>query len=584
MSNQRTTKDILQEAAKNEARIPLYNPKALEAIREEFEKWKATSVREQERKNWAVTPFAIMGDEIPRKLLYTPLEVADLDYVHDLGFSGDEPYTRGIHANMYRGRNFTIRPLPGAGSPEEMNSRYKFLISQGATGLSVALDLPSVQMFDSDEPESRGNVAVVGVPVDCVQDWEVIFKDIPIDKVSVSIVTHYPRNTAILFPMYLVMAEKRGIPWDKLPGSVQNDFIMENVVRGAIEYIPPRDCFRIQCDNIEFIRKEVPLWNYITLNGYNLRENGTSGITSIAVAMANGIAIIDDMKRRGHDADWVGERIAFFWSFGNDFFSEIASLRAARRLWYKIMKHRFGAKNPRSMLLRCHIQTSGISLTREEPLNNIIRAAYHALAAVLGGTQSLHVDTYDEAYSVPSERTLMPSVQTQHIIESETQTTLTVDPLAGSFFVESLTNEIEEKALNELAEIEEMGGIVNAVESGWLHNKIARFTEREQQQIEKGIKKVVGRNVHQSTDAELPTIEVSEYDEGKASRMIEKLRKLRKERDNAKVNKCLKELRDACKRGDNVTYYTLEAARANATEGELRQAFTDAFGTWKPPM
>lgn len=584
MSKAKTTKELLQDVKKKETRVPLYNPKALEDIQEKFEKWKATSVREQDRKEWEVTPYTILGSEISRKLIYTPLDVSNLDYMHDLGFSGNEPFTRGIHANMYRGRTFTIRPLPGAGSPEETNQRYKFLINQGATGLNVALDLPTVQMFDSDEPESRGNVAVVGVPVDCVQDWEVIFKDIPIDKVSVSIVTHYPRNTAILFPMYLVMAEKRGLSWNNLPGSVQNDLVMENVVRGGLEFIPPKDCFRVQCDNIEFIRKEVPLWNYITLNGYNLREYGTTGITSIAVAMANGIAIIEEMLRRGYDADWVAERIAFFWSFSNDFFDEIASLRAARRLWYKIMKYKFEARNPRSMLLRCHIQTSGISLTREEPLNNIIRAAYQALSAVLGGTQSLHVDTYDEAYSVPSERTLRTSVHTQHIIECESQTTLSVDPLAGSFYVEALTNENEERILDELDEIEKLGGIVGAVESGWLHNKIVRFTEREQQQIEKGIKKVVGRNIYKSTDAELPPIEVSEHREKVAEEMADKLKKLRASRDNAKVKKCIKDVVDACKRGDNVTYYTLEAARANVTEGELRRAFTDAFGVWKPPI
>ncbi|MDY6843474.1 MAG: methylmalonyl-CoA mutase family protein, partial [Thermodesulfobacteriota bacterium] len=367
MSQEKTTKEILDEIEKNSDRTPLYNREALQKIEEAFEKWQNTVVREKDRKEWEVTPHTILGSEIPRKLIYSPIDIASLDYLKDLGYSGEEPFCRGIHPNMYRGRVFTVRPLPGAGSPEEMNQRFKFLVDQGATGINVALDLPTVQMFDSDEPESRGHVGVVGVPVDCVEDWEVIFKDIPIDTISVSIVTHYPRNTAILFPMYLVMAEKRNIPMDKLPGSVQNDFIMENVVRGGIEYIPPKDVFRIQCDNIEFIRKEVPQWNYITLNGYNLREDGTSAITEMAVALANGVAILEEMKRRGYDADWVGARLAFFWSFGNDFFEEVARLRAVRRLWYKIMKYKFQAQNPRSMWMRCHIQTSGISLTREEP-------------------------------------------------------------------------------------------------------------------------------------------------------------------------------------------------------------------------
>ena len=562
----------------------MYNPEALKAIEREFGKWKDTVVPEKDRKEWEVTPLTILGSDIPRKLLYSPLDVADLDYMRDLGFSGGEPFTRGVHPNMYRGRTFTIRPLPGAGSPEEMNRRFKFLVQQGATGINVALDLPTVQMFDSDEPESKGHVGVVGVPIDCVEDFEVIFKDIPIDKISVSIITHYPRNTAILFPMYLIMAERRGIPWDKLPGSVQNDLIMENVVRSAPEYIPPEDCFRIQCDNIEFIRKEIPLWNYITLNGYNLREMGTSGTTEMAVATANAVAILEEMKRRGYDADWVGRRLAFFWSFGNDFFEEIARLRAMRRLWYKIMKYRFEAKDPRSMWMRCHIQTSGISLTREEPLNNIIRSAYHALTAVLGGTQSLHVDTYDEAFSVPSERTLLPSVRTQQIIECETQVIQTVDPLSGSFYVEALTNEIEKRILDELTEIEEMGGIVEAIKSGWLHKKIAGFIKREYRAIEKGEIKVVGRNIHKAAEVELPPIEVSLYREEINKQMAEKLKRLKQTRDNKEVGDCLKALVGACKRGDNVVYYTLKAARAGATEGEMRRAFTEAFGTWKPPM
>jgi methylmalonyl-CoA mutase N-terminal domain/subunit len=583
MSQEKTTKEILEERLGGQKSLPLYNPEALKTIESEFERWKNAVVREKDKKEWEVTPHTILGSEIPRKLLYTPLDVADLDYMKDLGYSGEEPFTRGIHANMYRGRPFTMRPLPGAGSPEEMNKRWKFLIEQGATGINVALDLPTVQMFDSDEPEARGHAAVVGVPGCCVNDWEVAFKDIPIDKISVSIITHYPRNTALLLPMYLVMAEKRGIPWDKLPGSVQNDIVMENLVRGAIEYIPPKDDFRVQCDNIEFIRKEVSQWNYITLNGYNLREDGTSGITEMAVAMANGVAILEEMKRRGYDADWTGERIAFFWAFGNDFFEEVARNRAMRRLWYKIMKYRFGAKNPRAMWMRTHIQTSGVSLLREEPTNNIIRAAYHALAAVLSGTQSLHVDCLDEAFSVPSERTLLPSVRTQQIIEQETQVTQVVDPLAGSFYVEALTNEIEKRVLDELTEVEKMGGIAKAIESGQLHRRIAQFIESENRAIEEGKIKVVSRNIYPTKEPE-PQIEVSVYREEVDRQRRAMLQKIRDTRDNEKVSNCLSALVQASKRGDNVTYYTLEAARANATEGEMRRAFTEAFGTWKPPM
>ncbi|MFC2002311.1 methylmalonyl-CoA mutase, partial [Chloroflexota bacterium] len=557
---------------------------ALKKMQGEFDQWKNTVVREQDRENWQATPYTILGSEIPRDLLYTPLNNPALDYKEDLGFSGEEPYTRGVHPNMYRGRTFTMRQIFGAGSPEQCNKRMKMLLEHGATGTNWALDLATVQMFDSDEPESKGQVATVGVPIDCVEDMEVICKDVPIDKVSASIITHFPRNTAIIFPMYLVMAERRGISWDKLPGSSQNDFIMESLVRSALEYIPPKDDFRVQCDNIEFMRQNVPQWNYVTLNGYNLREWGTSGVTEKAVALANAIEILKDMERRGHDVDWIAQRLAYFWAPSNDFFEEIAGLRAVRRLWYKIMKYRFEAKNPRSMWMRCHAQTSGVSLTREEPMNNVVRAAYHALAAVLGGVQSLHVDSYDEAYSVPSEEASLLSLRTQQIIEAETQVTQVVDPLGGSFYVEALTNEMEKRILDELDEIERMGGIVEVVTSGWLHNKVTRHIEREQRMIADGEIKVVGRNYYRDPDLKMPEVLVHEFDEGIAKQMRDKLTSLRQQRDNEKASNCLNALKEACKRGDNVMQYTLDCARADVTEGEMRRAFVEAFGSWKPPM
>ena len=584
MVHDKTTKQILEEKLKSQERTPLYNPKVLEEMRGRFEQWKNTVVRKEDRENWSMSPHTILSSEIERGLLYTPLDNVDFDYANDLGFSGEEPFTRAIHANMYRGRAFTKRQLSRAGSPEFVNKTLKTLLDHGATGTNLALDLATVQMFDSDEPEALGQVGTVGVPIDCVEDMEVIYKDIPIDQISASIVTHYPRNTAIVFPMYLVMAERRGIPWDKLAGSVQNDFIMESAVRSASEYIPPRDDFRIQCDNIEFIREHVPRWNYVTLNGYNLREWGTSGITEMAVAIANGIEILKEMKNRGHDVDWVAERLAFFWSPASDFFEEVARLRAVRRLWYRIVKHRFGAKNPRSMWMRCHVQTSGVSLQREEPLNNVIRAAYHALAAVLGGAQSLHIDGYDEAFSVPSEDAAILALRNQQIIEVETQVTQVVDPLGGSFFVEALTNQIEKKILDEIDEIENLGGLVEVVVSGWLHNKVSRYIEREQRMIENGDIKIVGRNYFRAPDLKIPDIWVQEHDESVGKAMRDKLARLRMRRDNEKASNRIKALVEACKRGRNVMEACLECARADVTEGEMRRAFTQAFGSWKSPI
>jgi len=584
MSEEKATKQILEEVEKKSERIPLYNPEALKRIQESFGKWKNTVVTDRDREGWQVTPHTIIGSEISRNLIYTPLDNSGLDYERDLGFSEGEPYTRGIHANMYRGQTWTQRQLSGAGSPEYVNNRLKFLLSHGATGTNLALDLATVQMFDSDEPEADGMVATVGVPIDCVEDFETIYKDIPIDKVSSSIVTHYPRNTAIVFPMYLVMAERRGYPWDKLPGSVQNDFIMENVVRSACEWIPPKDDFRVQCDNIEFLRKEVPKWNYVTLNGYNLREEGTSGVTEMAVAVANGIAILDEMLRRGYDPDWTVKRLAFFWAPANDFFEEVARMRAVRRLWYRIMRYKYHAKDPRSYWMRCHVQTSGVSLQREEPYTNLMRSAYHALAAVLGGAQSLHVDGYDEAYSVPGEESSLLGLRTQQLIQAETQVTQVVDPLGGSFYVEALTDDIERRILDEVDEIEKLGGLPDAVAKGWLHNKVRNYLLSEQRMIEEGTIKIVGRNYFRDPNAKVPPIVTQAYDKKIRDDMVAKLQRLRGERDNDKVKGCLEAIVKAGKEDDNITYCTLEAARAGATEGEMRRAFTEAFGQWKPPI
>ena len=492
---ERTTKEILQAELAGKKRTPLYHPDVLEKLRQEFERWRNATVRKEDRENWRAIPCTILGSDIQREMLYTPLSNPDFDYMQDLGHSGQEPFTRGIHANMYRGKEFTMRQLTGFGGPEETNQRMKFMLAHGATGINALFDLPTIQMYDSDDPLSKGQVGMSGVAIDSVEDMELLFRDIPLEKVTVSLVTHYPSNTAILFPMYLALAERRGVPWDKLRGSVQNDITLEEVVRSGPEYIPPKDCFRIQCDNIEFIRQNVPLWNFVTYNGYNLREFGTSGVTEMAVALANAIGTVEEMLSRGHAVDWIGERLAFFWSPANDFFEEVARIRAVRRLWYKIMKYRFHAESPRSMWMRCHVQTSGVSLMREEPLNNIIRAAYHALASVLAGVQSLHVDSYDEAYSVPTEEAALLSLRTQQIIQAETGVTEVVDPLGGSFYVEALTNEIETRILNEVDEIEKMGGYITAIDKGWLHKKIAEYFYDERNRIEKGLIKIVGYNI-----------------------------------------------------------------------------------------
>lgn len=579
---ERTTKEILHGKISCRKRVPLYSPEALTTLRHQFEQWMNSTVHETDRENWMKTPRTVLGSDIPREMLYTPLSNPDLDYQEDLGNSGQEPFTRGIHANMYRGREFTMRQLTGFGSPEDTNKRIKFMLDHGATGINILFDIPTIQMYDSDDPLSEGQVGMSGVCVDSVEDMGLIFKDIPLDEVTVSIVTHYPSNTAILFPMFLVLAEERGIPWDKLRGSVQNDVTLEELIRSGPEYMPPRDCFRIQCDNIEFIRKKVPQWNFITLNGYNLREFGTSGITEMAVAVANGIETLEEMLSRGHDVDSIADRLAFFWSPANDFFEEVARIRAVRRLWYKVMKYRFNAKNPRALWMRCHVQTSGVSLIQQEPLNNIVRSAYHALAAIFGGVQSLHVDSYDEAYSVPTEEAALLSLRTQQIIQEETGVTDVVDPLGGSFYVEALTNDIEKRILEEVDEIERAGGYVAAIETGELHKKITTYFSNQQREIEDGQIKVVAYNIYKS-DIEPPPINVFRYPEGVEERQKERLAKLRLDRDNDKVNSALTGLKEACRKGKNILPYSIECARARCTEGELFKVFKEAYGLWKPP-
>lgn len=579
---EKTTKEILAEKLATRKRTPLYNPIALEIMHRKFDSWIRSTVCEKDRQNWLKTPSTVLGSNIPREMLYTPLSHPDFDYQEDLGNSGQEPFTRGIHANMYRGREFTMRQLTGFGSPEDTNGRMKFMLDHGATGLNILFDIPTIQMYDSDDPLSQGQVGISGVCVDSIEDMEILFKDIHLDEITVSIVTHYPSNTAILFPMFLALAEERGIAWDKLRGSVQNDTTMEEVIRSGAEYIAPRDCFRIQCDNIEFIRKNVPQWNFITINGYNLRDFGTSGITEMAVAVANGIATLKEMIRRGYEVDSVVNRLAFFWSQASDFFEEAARLRAVRRLWYKIMKYRFQAQNPRSMWMRCHVQTSGISLIQQEPLNNVIRAAYHALSAVLGGTQSLHVDSYDEAYSIPTAEAALLSLRTQQILQEETGITDVVDPLGGSYYIEALTSDIEKRIFDEVDEIERKGGYVSFVESGQLHRKISSYLYNQQKEIEKGDIKIVAYNRHRS-DSAPPPINVFRCPEGVEEHQRKKLAMLRISRDNEQVSVALEALKEACRKGENILPHSVACARVRCTEGELFKIFKEAFGLWRPP-
>lgn len=519
---------------------------------------------------------------IPLKLLYTPHDVEELDYLRDLGYPGLPPYTRGVYPNMYRGRPFTIRQIAGFGSPKDCNQRMKFFLEKGGTGLNIVLDLPTIRGYDSDSPQAHGNVGQCGVAIDSVEDMTELFEGLPVDRVSVSLVTHLPSTTVVLLSMYIVMAEERGIPLDCLAGTTQNDFLMETAIGSAPEILPPKDSFRIQCDVIEHTTSLLPRWNPVSYNGYNLREAGTDAITEVGMAIANAETTARELIQRGRHPDSFLPRFSFFWDLHNDFFEEIAKCRASRRVWYKITSQRLGAQNPRSHLMRFHVQTAGITLPSIEPLNNIARAAIQGLAAVLGGAQSLHVDSFDEAYSAPTETSALVSLRTQQIIQVETGVTKVVDPLGGSYYVEYLTNEVEKRIFAFLDKIEDLGGIVKVVETGWVHRLISDFAYQQQRAIESGEFPIVGVNYLPGGAEEHP-IEVFRYPETEACQR-QKLKELRARRDKGLWRKSLERVRECCHDGGNLMPAVMDAVRARATLGEIQALFRECFGLWEFPL
>lgn len=519
---------------------------------------------------------------IPIALLYTPSDIGELDYIRDLGFPGKEPYTRGIYPTMYRGKQWTVRQLAGFSTPEETNRRIRLLLDQGATGVNLVFDYPTLRGYDSDDPIAEADVGHGGVAIDSIYDVEKVFEGIAIDKISVSLVTCNPITTITLLAMYFAIAGKNELGLSNLSGTTQNDFLMETAITNAPEVIPPKHSFKLSCDVVEFCVKHAPRWNPISYAGYNYREAGGNAIQEIAFVLANATACIEEMTRRKLDVDSVAPRLSFFLSAHNDFFEEIAKYRAARRLWTKILKERFRAKNPRSHTLRFHVQTAGVTLTAQQPLNNISRAAYQALAAVLGGAQSIHVDSYDEALCVPTEQAAMVALRTQQILQCETNVNSTVDPLGGSYYVEYLTNEIERRTVDYMKRIDEtVGGIVQAADSGWLQKEIADSGHEYQQGLESEELKMVGVNCFR-VEEETP-IEVFSLPEAVESQKAN-LEKLKKKRDAASLATCLQALRKKCSTSENLMPYVMEAVKAEATVGEITNVLRQEFGLWKMPL
>jgi methylmalonyl-CoA mutase N-terminal domain/subunit len=570
-------KKIKEEKAPDEC---LFSQEHLKTIKAQYGDWFNKSLKEVDRETEGKY-FTHSG--IPIKLIYTPADVEHINYLEDIGFSGHPPFVRGVYPNMYRGRLFTVRQLAGLGAPEDCNERVRYLLDHGATGINILFDLPTIRGYNSDDPEAEGNVGACGAAVDSIWDIDAYFKDIDLGTVSTSIVTHLPSTSLVIPGMYFAVAQARGTPWTHLAGTCQNDFIMETCVGSAPEILPPKVSFRMQCDVVEWICKNIPRWNPISYNGYNLREAGTDAVGEVGIAIANAIATAEELIRRGMNIDEFAPRMSFFWDLHNDFFEEIAKCRAARKVWYKIIKQRFGAQNPKSMLMRIHVQTAGVTLPATEPHNNIVRSAIQGLAAVLGGCQSLHIDSYDEAYSAPTEEAALVSIRTQQIIQAETGVCSTVDPLAGSYYVEKLTDEMVDRIFDYVQKIEDMGGLVQVIEEGWLHREISYYNHEYQKKIESGEMKIVGVNWQQSKETETTPIEVFEYPET-YTRQKAKLDNLRKERSNRKVKECLGVLRDKCHSDENLYPYCLEAVKNMITLGEIEELFREEYGLWNFPL
>jgi methylmalonyl-CoA mutase N-terminal domain/subunit len=518
----------------------------------------------------------ISGMKVPP--LVTPQDLNGFDYASALGFPGSYPFTRGIHSTMYRGRLWTMRQFAGFGTPEDTNRRFKYLLGQGQTGLSTAFDMPTLMGYDSDHERSRGEVGREGVSVSSLQDMEVLFDGIELDKVTTSMTINC--GASIIFAMYIVMAEKRGVSMGKLGGTLQNDMLKEFIAQR--EWIsPPEPSVKIVIDVIEFCANEVPNWYPVSISGYHIREAGSTAVQELAFTLADGIGYVEESLKRGLDVDEFAPRLSFFFNVHNDFLEEIAKFRAARRMWARIMRERFGAKNPKSWILKTHAQTAGASLTAQQPLNNVARVTIQALAAVLGGTQSLHTNSMDETLALPTEEAVTVALRTQQIIAEESGVVNSIDPLGGSYVIESLTDRIEKEAFAYIEKIDELGGIIRAIETGFPQKEIADAAYKYQRELDAGIKTIVGVNKY-STDEEvsIPTLKIEDAVETGQS---EKLRQLKRSRNNRAVKAKLENVLMAARRGDNLMPSIIDAVREYATLGEICDIFREVYGVYRDP-
>jgi methylmalonyl-CoA mutase, N-terminal domain len=513
------------------------------------------------------------GTPIPT--VVTPADRAREDS-REIGLPGQFPYTRGVQPTMYRGRLWTMRMFAGFGTPADTNQRFKYLMTHGTTGLSTAFDMPALMGYDADHSMSRGEVGKEGVAISTLRDFEILFDGIPLDQVTTSMTINASAIVALC--MYIAVAEKEGVPMEKLGGTIQNDMLKEYIAQKEW-IVPPRPAVRIVVDMIDFCSRHMPRWHPVSISGYHIREAGATALQELAFTLADGIGYVEECVKRGMAVDDFAARLSFFWDVHNDFFEEIAKFRAARRIWARVMRERFGARDPRSWQLRTHAQTAGVSLTAQQPYNNVVRTALQGLAAVLGGTQSLHTNSLDETYALPTEESVTLALRTQQLIGYESGVDRVVDPLGGSYYVEYLTDEMEKRALEYLRRIDEMGGIIRAVEEGFPQKEIGESAYRYQREVEEGERLIVGVNAFQSERHE--PIEILKIDERVAEEQIERLKKVKAERNAAAVSKALARVEAACRGTDNLMPPVLEAVKAYATLGEISDVFRKVWGQYR---
>jgi len=557
--------------------LTLPDHEKLDALRRQKQEWESGTVAKSFERLPEKGEF-VTSSGIPVNRIYTPLDVVDVDYLEKLGFPGEYPFTRGVYTTMYRARLWTMRQYAGFGTAEQTNKRFKYLLEHGQTGLSVAFDFPTQVGYDCDHPLALGEVGKVGVSVSTLRDMEVLFDDIPLDKVTTSMTINAPAN--VLLAMYVAVGQKQGVNQTRLGGTVQNDVLKEYVARGMYIF-PPKPSMRMITDIFVYCSQNMPQWNTISISGYHIREAGATAVQEVAFTFANAVAYVQAAMDRGLDVDKFAGRLSFFFAAHNNFFEEVAKFRAARRLWAKIMKERFKAKSPNSWMLRFHTQTSGVALTAQQPFNNIVRVAMQALSGVLGGTQSLHTNSFDEAYALPSEQAVTVALRTQQIIAYESGTVDTVDPLAGSYYIESLTNEIEDRVQRYIEEVDGMGGAVSAIEKGFMQKEITESAYRFQKEVEAKKRIVVGVNDFASQD-EVP-IKTLRIDPAIEKRLVDQLERTRRERNRSKVDEALNHLHRAAEHeNESLMPLILGAVREYASLGEICGTLREVFGEYKP--